>query len=243
MQIFPLLLSASSASWWHSLQPDEFPELASGAGGGPPPSLHALAARTATQTDTPLPSDAPHPVCPPCSPRSSSLALPRACSWGSRLRHRWVRAARSLQLTPACSEGQGGGGVPSPSLHFWLHNTATLGKVSPARLSTPEPFTSVASLKWPVLLIWHCRARLFTPRNFRLGSWLSYSNNGRSICIPRLRRKPQQEQQWEPRSQRRLPCTPPEGRQATSHASSLPLEQYLKLLEQIKPKKGNTVKT
>jgi len=53
----------------------------------------------------------------------------------------------SSWLLPAL-RGGGGAGVPSPSLRFWLRNSAALGKGSPEQLSTPEPFTSVASLKW-----------------------------------------------------------------------------------------------
>ena len=57
----------------------------------------ALSTRTATQTNTPHPSDTPCPVCPPCSPHSWSLALP-----GDLLVHegRW---ASSLQTPPALS--------------------------------------------------------------------------------------------------------------------------------------------
>lgn len=90
--------------------------------------------------------------------------------------------------------------------------------------------------------------------SFQVGSWLSYLNNGCSISTSQLRRETSSGAAQGTHARPRGGCQAAPAQQAdepafwylkagkaTSHASSPLFEQDLNLLEQVKPKKGNTI--
>lgn len=124
------------------------------------------------------------------------------------------------------------------------------------------PLLSLVEILMPLLLYptFSCtpymtlQGRSVHSTSFQVGSWLSCLNNGCSISTPQLRRETSSGAAQGTHARPRGGCQAAPAQQAdeltfwylkagkaTSHASSPLFEQDLNLLEQIKPKKGNTI--
>lgn len=140
----------------------------------------------------------------------------------------------------------------SPLICFHLHCLYWLGNPPPPSLAEflmALPFYSIFSSS-PYMTLQGMNAH---STSFQVGRWLSYLNNGCSISTPAEKRNLLSSRAGNPHTpQRRLPGSPTQhadkpifwylkAGKETSHTSSPLFEQDWNLLEQIKPKKGNSI--